>query len=199
MKKIIKTLSLAALMAIPTVSFAQSTDKCNKDCDATTCCLKKENKQCADTCAMPCQMKCTANNDSCAATAKCKNTCDTECCANCKKNANAKKKGFRGERHDKRNIGKRMPQNVLFQGITLTAEQQQKIRALTMQRRADNQKAKAEDTEKKAEELQKRIAAYDKEIENILTPEQFKQYQANKEAMKSRRPMRERSIPESEQ
>lgn len=196
MKKIIKVLSLAALMAIPTTSFAQSTDNCNKKCEATTCCPNKENKQCADTCALQCKKGCTANNDSCAAATKCNKTCNTGCCANCKKNVEAKKRGFRGERHDKRNMGKRMPQSVLFQGITLTAEQQQKIRALAMQRRADNQKAKAEDAEKNAEEFQKRIAAYDKEIENILTPEQFKQYQANKESMKSRRSMGEKRMPE---
>lgn len=199
MKKILMILSIAAFMAIPTTSLAQNTDNCNKCSEATACCQKK---QCPDSCKQ-CDKQCQAKNDSCPAKANCKEYCKAncqECCkANCKECCKTacnkkciadKKKDFRGERHGKKGFGKKMAPRDLFKDINLTAEQKQKVKALAQQARVDGQKARTSKDKKSAEDATKIISAYEKEIEKILTPEQFKQYQVNKEAMKNNRPAR---------
>lgn len=181
MKKILTILSIAAFMAIPATSLAQNTDNCNKCPEGTACCQKQ---QCPDSCKQ-CDKKCLAKNDTCTTTANCKECCKT---ISDKKLVADKKRDFRGERHGKKGFGKRMAPRDLFKGITLTAEQKQKIKALSQKTRVDSQKARMNNDEKSAEDATKIIAAYEKEIENILTPEQFKQYQGNKETMKSNHP-----------
>lgn len=70
---------------------------------------------------------------------------------------------------------------MLLNGIQLTEEQQQQMNAF-------NEKQKAEASAQKTKERQERMEAYDKEMKKILTPEQFKQYEANKSMMSANRP-----------
>ncbi len=181
MKRILTILSIATFMATPTTSLAQNTDNCNKCPEAPACCQKQ---QCPDSCKQ-CDKKCLAKSDTCTTAANCKECCKT---VSDKKLVADKKKDFRGEHRGKKGFGKRMAPMDPFKGITLTAEQKQKVKALTQQARVDSQKARINNDEKNAEDATKIIAAYEKEIKNILTPEQFKQYQENKETMKSNRP-----------
>lgn len=88
-------------------------------------------------------------------------------------------------------IGTREGNNPLFNGITLSAEQQQKMKALKekqreahkemrSQKKAENKKVKAD----RRAEYKKRNEAFEKEVEKILTPDQLKQYNANKAELK---------------
>lgn len=175
MKKILMTLSfaLAAAIAVPSTMNAQDT----KVADKTVC------------------------NDTCSNISKdCKNI-NTENC-NCepgqriKADRKGKKGDFKGHgkkgksehRKDGKMAGNR--QNPLFKGITLTEEQQQQFKALREKRAAEHKASRAELKKEKAqkkladaEQMKKRAEAYDKEIEKILTPEQYKQYESNKEVM----------------
>ena len=64
----------------------------------------------------------------------------------------------------------------LFAGIDLTPDQQQKLDQLREERKANNKAAKEAKKEAKANERK----AYDNSIAQILTPEQYKQYESNK-------------------
>lgn len=96
------------------------------------------------------------------------------------------KKGEAGNMHRMR----RGEGDPLFNGITLSAEQQQQFKALKEKRaaehkaaRAEKQKAKETKKEARAAEIKAKREAYDKEVSKILTPEQMKQYNANKQQM----------------
>lgn len=167
------SLALAAVIAIPSVMNAQDA----KATDKTVC------------------------NDTCSNIGKnCKNI-NTENC-NCEpgqkikadrkgKKGDFKGHGKRGKSEHRKNgkiAGNR--QNPLFKGITLTEEQQQQFKALREKRAAEHKVTRAELKKEKAqkkladaEQMKKRAEAYDKEIEKILTPEQYKQYESNKEVM----------------
>ncbi len=70
----------------------------------------------------------------------------------------------------------------LMKGITLTPEQKKKVEAYEekMRKQYKKQREKARDDRKKYAEKS------DKEIKKILTPEQYRQYEANKAALKHR-------------
>ena len=69
-----------------------------------------------------------------------------------------------------------------FEGIVLTAEQQQKIDNLKAERKAQKEAAKKERKEANAKERKE----FDKKVEEILTPEQYKQFQSNCEKFKGK-------------
>lgn len=210
MKRILMTLSLAAMLAIPSITNAQEATPCKKGDKSAVCCQAKGNAQCKQeckgNCTPECKAKCEAQGkaeckaqckaqgnalckaakDSCKAATPCKKVCRDARKEKGKKHVDIRKKGHRSDRHGKM-MSRRDGQNVLFEGITLTAEQQQKMQSLREQQRADGRKAKADMKAQKSEDRQKRFAAYEKEVEKILTPEQYKQYEANKAAMKERR------------
>lgn len=97
------------------------------------------------------------------------------------------KKGFMDKRQPRM---RKAGEQTLFEGITLTSDQQQQFTALKEKRNAEHKarnaemkKQEAAKREARAAEMKARREAYDKEVEKILTPEQYKQYQANKEKM----------------
>lgn len=95
-----------------------------------------------------------------------------ECCKNKEgKECKRDKDGKRGE--------KKMRLNA-FEGITLTAEQQQQIDALRKDQRAKREAEKQATKEAK----QKSFKEFDEAVSKILTPEQYQQYQTNRESMK---------------
>lgn len=126
-------------------------------------------------------------------------TCQTPCNKECK-DANKKckkadkKKGKKGHKDSKGKKGQKGHQccaakkgNPAFKGIELTPEQQSKIETLNAKRKAA--------VDKSREELKKAIAkdreAYDKEVKEILTPEQRATYDKNVAEIKARRAERE--------
>lgn len=66
-------------------------------------------------------------------------------------------------------------QAALFEGITLTAEQQTKLTALQTSQREGAEKQRTEAQKQRTEAREK----YQKELSKILTPEQYAAYQAN--------------------
>lgn len=169
MKKILMTLTLAfaAMIAIPSVANAQDAKTEQKQ----ECC--KEKKEC------------------------CKE--DKACCKEGKAGKDGKKlkrvqsgKKMRGE--GKRIAGPKesrmragSKENPLFKGITLSDDQQQKLRELREKNMAAEKKSKADMKAKTKEEMQKLRADFDKDVEKILDKEQLKQYQANKAEMEAKR------------
>lgn len=169
MKKILLTLSLAlaTAIAIPAAASAQDvTNEKKAECTQTCC---KDKKECKDS-------------------KECKKDCKG------KKGMGKKGKGKKGKGNHHRNAACADCQNPLFNGITLSADQQQKFQALREKQMAERKAAQAE---KKADRAKQKAAnaeqrklkaeAFDKEVENILTPEQYKQYKANKESMDKNR------------
>ncbi|MCM1491311.1 MAG: hypothetical protein NC095_10885 [Muribaculum sp.] len=168
MKKILMTLSLAlaAIIAIPSVMNAQEA-KATEKIEINKECKKIESKDC---------------------------NCNDDCKAG---------KDFKGKKGDSRRHGKKGKfangkegkmvkghHNPLFNGITLTAEQKDQIKALREKRVAEHKAARAEMKKDKAEkkaadaEIRKQKAqAFDQDVEKILTPEQFKKYKENKEVI----------------
>lgn len=202
MKKIFLTLSIAAAMAIPAITSAQTkTSETNgKTQTVTTCpvnCQPQCNPQGCPQCnPQGCPMREPQCNPACAP--QCRPGCAPDS-AYCGRQAYGKRHGgnpayFKGPRYGKqaaeagkfRNGAPR--QNMLLNGIQLTEEQQQQMKAFNEKQKADRQKQKAEANAKKTKERQERMEAYDKEMKKILTPEQFKQYEANKSMMSANRP-----------
>lgn len=108
-----------------------------------------------------------------------------ECSADtkeCKKDKKDKKHCKKGERKGECKGKKGQRQNP-FQGIELTADQQQQIDALRAEMKAAKEAGKKADKEAKAEARKQ----YDEKIAQILTPEQFTQYKANCDKMKDRK------------
>lgn len=67
-----------------------------------------------------------------------------------------------------------------FEGIELTAEQQQKIDQLRAERKANKENAKKAKKEARAQEKKQ----FDEKMAQILTPEQYAKYEANCKAAK---------------
>lgn len=194
MKKIIMALSLAAMLAIPATALAQNAGNGKNTCKPAKCSQTS--------CNTPCNTNCNPGCNPCdSCTAACTPACaNTPVCANGDNNGKACRKDFKGKHHGKKGHCKyskksmsqldarNLPKgNPLMYGIELSADQQQKMQSFREQQKADRQKVKAEAASKNAKDREKRMAAYDKEMKKILTPEQYKQYEANKEAMKTRR------------
>lgn len=167
MKKILMTLSLAlaAVIAVPSVMNAQ-------DVNATQTEQKAE-------CTNP---ECTKDKKEC----KKGDRKDFKKGKHSEYKGRKMKKGEAGNMHRMR----RGEGDPLFNGITLSAEQQQQFKDLKEKRaaehkaaRAEKQKAKETKKEARAAEMKAKREAYDKEVAKILTPEQMKQYNANKEQM----------------
>lgn len=102
-----------------------------------------------------------------------------------KKDKKGKKDCKKGDRKGEKKKGKKGSFNA-FRGIELTAEQQQQINQLKNER-----KAKVE-AEKKASKEAKELAKkeFTASVEKILTPDQFKQYQANCDSLKLKKEAR---------
>lgn len=121
----------------------------------------------------------------------------------CKKSKKGKKGGdgrFAG-RHGKMDKGARRAS--LFEGITLSDAQQQKLTTLDNKVKAERQeamaKAKAEREKaiaKADKERSKARADYDKALSDILTPEQYAKYQENQKALQAKR-MEKRAAKEA--
>lgn len=71
----------------------------------------------------------------------------------------------------------------LFKDITLTSEQKAKVDKL----RDKEHKERGEAKEKASKERKQRMEKHDKELKKILTPDQYKQYSANKKALEEAR------------
>lgn len=71
----------------------------------------------------------------------------------------------------------------IFEGITLTAEQKERLRKLDEKALKERDKQR----DKISKDRDKMMRERDKQIKEILTPEQYKQYQANKEKFKGER------------
>ncbi|MDE6649743.1 MAG: hypothetical protein K2K45_07420 [Muribaculaceae bacterium] len=190
MKKILMTLTLAmaAMIAIPVAANAQDTttkqtaECCKKECNKNAACDKTECKK------ENCKNEECKKND-------CKD-CKKECSKPCMKDGK-NKKGMRAHAGKKMGSADRrmMPpkdarmhkgtrhgrgENPMFKGITLSEDQQQKLKALRENRMAAEKNSKDNAQAKSKEEIQKLRADFDKEVEKILDKDQLKQYQANK-------------------
>lgn len=177
MKKIILTLALAAVLVVPAAVSAQTTP--------TT---KKENTEC------------------CKSDSKCKKEEKKECTKSgkCSKKSKASMKSKSGKMAKGKRMGKRPAvqranmrrggENPMFKGITLTDDQKQKIEDIRAKRSASTKEARAkvktdvkEAKTRSREEMKKMYGEFEKEIEQILTPDQLKQYNANKAEMEQKR------------
>lgn len=93
-------------------------------------------------------------------------------------------KGKKGKKECKGDKSRKGAQsNKAFEGIQLTADQQQKIEELKANRKANIEKLKA--TQKNAYEQERKN--FDNELAKVLTPEQYKQYESNKAAISARK------------
>ena len=164
------SLALAAAIAIPTIANAQTTTAVPQ---TKECCKEKKD--------------CDKNKKDCAKEGK-------ACC----KEGKAPKKGMRkiGQLSkdnkrpagDRKEMGKRRGgENPLMKGITLTDDQQAKMKALRKKNASDMKQKKAEAKAKSRDEMQKLRADFDKEVAKILDKDQLKQYQANKAEMEANR------------
>lgn len=175
MKKTLISLSfaLAATIAVPVAAGAQDANSQQKACcRQQTECSRQKNVCRQTSCA---QTACINSQEGCANT----QCTDTACAAQPRQ----MKKAIKGNGH--RKFDRKFAQNgemkrakganPLFKGITLTEEQQKELTALRESKRAERAADKAE--------MKKRSEAFDKEVEKILTPDQLKQFKANKEAM----------------
>ena len=197
MKKILMTLTLAmaAMIAIPGTANAQDTttkqtaECCKKECDKKPDCTKNECK------------KENCKKDECKKS-DCKD-CKKDCARPCMKDGNCKK-GMKAHAGKKMRAGDRgmMPakdarmhkgmhrghgENPMFKGITLSEDQQQKLKAIRENRMAAEKKSKDEAKSRSKEEIRKLRADFDQEVEKILDKDQLKQYQANKAEMQKMR------------
>lgn len=182
MKKLLMTLTLAigAAIAIPSIANAQSTTTTTQPtkecCKGNKACAKDEGKACAKEGKKEC--------------AKLKD--GKACC----KEGKATKKGMHKARPGKINKAERRmasgklhrgSKNPMMKGISLSEEQQQKVKELREKHLAADKKAKADMKAKSKEESMKLRAEFDKEMEKILDKDQLKQYQANKAEMKAKK------------
>lgn len=176
MKKILMTLSLAlaAIIAVPSVMNAQNVATTQTDqtavCTNTEC--SKDKKECKKGDKGPRDFK------------KGKKGPKDDF------RPGKMKKGGKGEPRDMHRGG----QNPLFNGITLSAEQQQQYQAFQEKQRSERDAARAEKQKQKeakkaalAEKMKAKREAYDQEMKKILTADQYKQYESNKEQMEQAR------------
>lgn len=106
------------------------------------------------------------------------NNTEQTCCSSDKKQKHEGKKG------DKKCKGhKKGPRMNPFEGIELTAEQQQKIDKL----KSDRKEKREQEKRDKADKRKKEREAFNKELESILTPDQMAQYNANCEKIAAKK------------
>lgn len=112
-------------------------------------------------------------------------------CHKGKKDGKCKKDGKKdGKKKGDRKHGDKVDGLNPFEGIQLTSEQQQKVDALKAERKA---KMKAEKGKKEAdkqaakEARQQEKAQFDAQVAEILTPEQYTQYQSNCDSIKAKK------------
>lgn len=159
MRKKVLGLVMAALAIGTTGAFAQSENQQSK----ATCEQVSENGECKKG-----KKECTKDS------------------GECKKAKGDRHKGIKGDkkfRKDGRKAEKRDGKANPFEGIELTAEQQQQLDALRAERKAQKDAVKEAGKEAKAQQQQQ----YDEKIAQILTPEQYNQYKANREGLKDRK------------
>lgn len=216
MKKILMTLTFAfaAIIAIPSVANAQDakTDLKNECCkEKKECCVEnkaccKENQNCTQENKVCCKenQACTQENK-----ARCKENkaCPQGNKACCKEGKKAKRAHFgkKMRAEGKRMVGPKdakmrrgVGENPMFKGITLSEDQQDKIKALREKNLTAEKKSKAEMKAKSKEEMQKLRADFDKDVEKILDKDQLKQYQANKAEMEAKRAEKQSKLPKVE-
>lgn len=134
-----------------------------------------------------------------AQTVSTQTTCKTEQCQGkndkqkkeCKGDKDGDRKGCKKEKgkctaRDGRRGNKKMKGNPAMQGITLTAEQQQKVDKIRDDAKKDLAKIK-EDSKK---DRQKVMSKVDSEISKVLTAEQRVQFEANQKAIQARKAAR---------
>ena len=177
MKKILMTLTLAlgAAIAIPTAATAQSTTT-GISTEQTAAC-SKEKKEC-------CKEKKECCKDSTKPERRMK---DGKIAKGDRKMKSPKATRMHGEKRGGKDMRRGSKENPMMKGITLSEEQQAKMKALREKNMTAEKKAKAEMKAKSKDEMQKLRAEFDKEVEKILDKDQLKQYQANKAEMQSRR------------
>lgn len=167
------SLAVAAIIAIPSAANAQEVRTTNKT-ENTQCCTQ-EKKECLEECNKEC---------------KCNKDCDYRKCKKSDYKYHGKKWKSSKRKISKIHHGQR--QNPLFNGITLSEQQQQQFQALREKQRSERKaelaelkKGQNEQTAQKAQQHKLKSEAFDREVEKILTTDQMKQYKANKEAMKA--------------
>lgn len=101
-----------------------------------------------------------------------------------------KDKKDRKAKHKKERRDKKHRMGNPFEGIQVTAEQQQQLDALKAERKAKREADKKAQKEAKAQERQQ----FEARVAQILTPEQFAQYKANCDSMKVKRPQAGRKV-----
>lgn len=100
-------------------------------------------------------------------------TVKKECCK--------KEEGKKCDKKDKKDRKVKKQRANAFEGINLTAEQQQQIDQLRTAQKAKMEASKKESREAK----EKQRSEFTAEVEKILTPEQFAQYKANTEKIRT--------------
>ena len=208
MKKILMTLTLAlaAAISIPaTAQTATTTEPVKEYCKDKKDCAKDEGKAC---CKAEDKKACAKEEGKACCKAEGKKACAKAEGQPCYKDGkpagiqlkNLKKKGSRRFAGDSKEMGKmrRNVENPMFNGITLTEDQQQKLKALREKNKAEKKKSKAELKEKDRTEMMRIRAEFDKEVEKILDKDQLKQYQANKAELEAKRAVKQAKMPKLE-
>lgn len=98
----------------------------------------------------------------------------------------AGRNGKKGQRYGK-GKGRENMQAALFDGITLSAEQQQELQALRVKAKDNAKKEKAEFAAKMKEKREKAREDYNKDVKKILSAEQYAKYEANQKALQAKR------------
>lgn len=192
MKKIVMGLSLMmALIAAPATFAASQQQNESKECTEQSCpgkgkkeCKKESSECCKKECKdkKECERKkeCRDNKKECKGKKECKKSCDGQF---------AKRGEGRGKKMDKE-----ARRAAMFEGITLSDAQQQKLQTLDNKVKAEKAEAKAKMQEEKQKMKEKADkgrekfrAEYDKALRDILTPEQYAKYQENQQAAQAKR------------
>ncbi len=187
MKKILMTLTLAfaAMIAIPSVANAQDAKTEQKQ----ECC--KEKKECCKE-----KKECCKEDKACGKEGKAGKDGKKVKRVQSGKKMRAEGKRIAGPKESRMRAGSK--ENPLFKGITLSEDQQQKLKDLREKSMAAEKKSKADMKAKSKEEMQKLRADFDKEMEKILDKDQLKQYQANKAEMEAKRAAKQSKLPKTE-
>ncbi|MCC8119436.1 MAG: Spy/CpxP family protein refolding chaperone [Bacteroidales bacterium] len=163
-----KTLLTAALILASITGFNAAAQSTNTDSTTKTECVKAKDGDC-----------CKADKKDGKRGAK---DCDRKGGKKDGKQAD-RKGGKHGDKHAK-----------IFESLNLTDAQKSQLEALKAERKAAKEaakteaKAKGEKAAKPTEEqCQQARADFDKKIQNILTPEQYKQYTEKKAEMKAQK------------
>lgn len=111
-------------------------------------------------------------------------TDNTTTATTCQQDQKCGKKDCKGKKHDGRRQGRnKQGQASLFEGIELTADQQKAIEALRQENRASREQAQKDAQAGREAKRQ----AFNDNLKNILTPEQYAKYEQNVAAANAKR------------